>query len=130
MTSSQILITRLEQQVLDEYASIARNLDEVSFSFLATRSFNATNFLSFSLQMTAAVQRLSAVQPHLLAELRPLERKFGLVLTLFHGKFHSSFCLLLPNTVPDAIWRRAAASVFSVYTERRQQSTFDEETRQ
>lgn len=95
MSSSQVLITKLEQQVLDEYSSIARNLDEVSLSVssvsprLYASSSNATHSLRFSLaaQMSTAVQRLSAVQPHLLADLRPLERKLGLVFTLFKGMF-------------------------------------------
>ncbi|GAA5884148.1 hypothetical protein JCM16303_005940 [Sporobolomyces ruberrimus] len=84
MSSSQVLITKLEQQVLDEYSSIARNLDE----------------------MSTAVQRLSAVQPHLLADLRPLERKLGLVFTLFK------------------------ASVWSILRQREDQELFEEETRQ
>ena len=37
--------------------------------------------------MSTVVQRLSSVQPHLLSELRPLERKLGLVFTLFKGEF-------------------------------------------
>jgi len=87
MNSSQLLITKLEQQVLDEYSLIARNLDEVSPLFLPL--FFATSFHStrdsVSPQMSTVVQRLSSVQPHLLSELRPLERKLGLVFTLFKG---------------------------------------------
>ncbi|GAA5964381.1 hypothetical protein JCM3765_006396 [Sporobolomyces pararoseus] len=84
MSSSQILITKLEQQVLDEYSLVARNLDE----------------------MAAVVQRLSAVQPQLLAELRPLERKLGLVFTLFK------------------------ASVWSILRQREDQQMYEEEKRQ
>ncbi|GAA5904320.1 Dad3p [Sporobolomyces salmoneus] len=84
MSSSQVLITKLEQQVLDEYALISRNLDE----------------------MSAVVQRLSAVQPHLLAELRPLERKIGLVFTLLK------------------------ASVWSILRQREDQQMYEEEARQ
>ncbi|GAA6021644.1 hypothetical protein JCM11491_001250 [Sporobolomyces phaffii] len=67
MSASQGLITKLEHQVLDEYSLISRNLDELS----------------------TVVQRLSAVQPHLLGELRPLERKLGLVFTLFKASVWS-----------------------------------------
>ncbi|GAA5966426.1 hypothetical protein JCM8115_002874 [Rhodotorula mucilaginosa] len=59
--SAGVLLSRLEQQVLDQYRLTARNLDEIA----------------------AVVQRVSAVQPQLLAELRPLEHKLGLILTLF-----------------------------------------------
>ncbi|BGP55129.1 hypothetical protein JCM8202_001948 [Rhodotorula sphaerocarpa] len=61
------LIERLEAQVLDQYRLTARNLDEIA----------------------TVVQRVSAVQPQLLAELRPLERKLGLVLTLFKASVWS-----------------------------------------
>ncbi|GAA5840177.1 hypothetical protein JCM3766R1_004119 [Sporobolomyces carnicolor] len=85
MTSSpQLLITKLEQEVLDEYALVSRNLDE----------------------MSAVVQRLSTVQPHLLNELRPLERKLGLVFTLFK------------------------ASVWSILRQREEQQMHEQEARQ
>lgn len=94
MSSSQVLITKLEQQVLDEYSSIARNLDEVSLSvssflrdFMRPRTRLTRLGFSLAAKMSTAVQRLSAVQPHLLADLRPLERKLGLVFTLFKGMF-------------------------------------------
>ncbi|BGP15618.1 hypothetical protein JCM10213_004138 [Rhodosporidiobolus nylandii] len=61
------VIARLEQQVLDEYALTAQHLDDV----------------------TASTQHLAAVQPQLLAELRPLERKLGLILTLFKASVWS-----------------------------------------
>ncbi|GAA6001002.1 Dad3p [Rhodotorula paludigena] len=60
-------IHRLEQQVLHEYASTARSLDDIA----------------------TVVQRLSAAQPQILAELRPLERKLGLILTLFKASVWS-----------------------------------------
>ncbi|GAA5940072.1 Dad3p [Sporobolomyces koalae] len=67
MATAQNLIAQLERQVLDEYSLVARNLDE----------------------MSTVVQRLAAVQPHLLSELRPLERKLGLVFTLFKASVWS-----------------------------------------
>lgn len=39
MSSSQLIITKLEQQVLDEYSLIARNLDEVSSLCLSLATF-------------------------------------------------------------------------------------------
>ncbi|SCV67582.1 BQ2448_5193 [Microbotryum intermedium] len=57
------IIARLEAQVLREYSNVSRNLEE----------------------MSTAVQRLSSMQPHILNQVRPLERKLGLVLTLFKG---------------------------------------------
>ncbi|GAA5845084.1 hypothetical protein JCM11251_000004 [Rhodosporidiobolus azoricus] len=78
------VIARLERQVLSEYAQTARSLDEV----------------------TATVQRLSAAQPQVLAELRPLERKLGLILTLFK------------------------ASVWSLLRQREDQQMYEEELRQ
>ncbi|POY74213.1 hypothetical protein BMF94_2651 [Rhodotorula taiwanensis] len=59
--SAARLAARLESQVLDEYKRTARDLNDIA----------------------TIVQRLSGIQPQLLAELRPLERKLGLVLTLF-----------------------------------------------
>ncbi|GAA6043795.1 hypothetical protein JCM8097_007712 [Rhodosporidiobolus ruineniae] len=79
-----LAIARLEQQTLDEYAQVANNLDDV----------------------TAVVQRLASAQPHLLQELRPLERKLGLVLTLFK------------------------ASVWSLLRQREDQQMYEEELRQ
>ncbi|BGP39665.1 hypothetical protein JCM10450v2_003635 [Rhodotorula kratochvilovae] len=61
------LIQRLEHQVLQEYALTARNLDDIA----------------------AVVQRLASVQPQILSELRPLERKLGLILTLFKASVWS-----------------------------------------
>ncbi|GAA5855322.1 hypothetical protein JCM8547_009034 [Rhodosporidiobolus lusitaniae] len=61
------VIHRLEQQVLDEYAHLAHNFDEIN----------------------SVVQRLSGLQPHLLAELRPLERKLGLIYTLYKASVWS-----------------------------------------
>ncbi|GAA6062822.1 hypothetical protein JCM10212_002460 [Sporobolomyces blumeae] len=84
MASAELMTTKLEQQVLDEYASIARNLDE----------------------MSSVVQRLAAVQPHLLSDLRPLERKLGLVFTLFK------------------------ASVWSILRQREDQQAYEDEARQ
>ncbi|GAA5917393.1 hypothetical protein JCM6882_000843 [Rhodosporidiobolus microsporus] len=77
-------IARLERQVLGEYAATARNLDDI----------------------TATVQRLSSAQPQVLAELRPLERKLGLILTLFK------------------------ASVWSLLRQREDQQLYEEELRQ
>ncbi|BGO91192.1 hypothetical protein NBRC10512_001226 [Rhodotorula toruloides] len=65
--SAHELVERLQQQVLDEYKLTARNLDDVA----------------------AIVQRLSSAQPHLLSELRPLEQKLGLILTLFKASVWS-----------------------------------------
>ncbi|GAA5881714.1 hypothetical protein JCM5296_006250 [Sporobolomyces johnsonii] len=81
---AQQLIARLEAQVLDQYSLTARNLDDIA----------------------TVVQRLSAVQPALLAELRPLERKLGLILTLFK------------------------ASVWSLLRQREEQQLYEEELRQ
>ncbi|GAA6055093.1 hypothetical protein JCM3770_001793 [Rhodotorula araucariae] len=61
------VIQRLEHQVLQEYALTARNLDDIA----------------------AVVQRLAAAQPQILTELRPLERKLGLILTLFKASVWS-----------------------------------------
>ncbi|SCZ93760.1 BZ3500_MvSof-1268-A1-R1_Chr6-3g08867 [Microbotryum saponariae] len=57
------LVARLEDQVLKEYSNVSHNLDE----------------------MSTVLQRLSSMQPYMLNQLRPLERKLGLVLTLFKG---------------------------------------------
>ncbi len=38
-------------------------------------------------QIASTTHKLASIQPHLLNELRPLERKLGLVLTLFKGKY-------------------------------------------
>ncbi|KAK4334018.1 DASH complex, subunit Dad3 [Rhodotorula toruloides] len=65
--SAHEVVERLQQQVLDEYKLTARNLDDVA----------------------AIVQRLSSAQPHLLSELRPLEQKLGLILTLFKASVWS-----------------------------------------
>ncbi|GAA5945771.1 hypothetical protein JCM3775_005847 [Rhodotorula graminis] len=61
------LIHQLELQVLQEYSATARNLDDIA----------------------TVVQRLSAAQPQILSELRPLERKLGLILTLFKASVWS-----------------------------------------
>ncbi|GAA5914677.1 hypothetical protein JCM8208_000410 [Rhodotorula glutinis] len=61
------VIHQLELQVLQEYSATARNLDEIA----------------------AVVQRLSSAQPQILSELRPLERKLGLILTLFKASVWS-----------------------------------------
>ncbi|KDE04518.1 hypothetical protein MVLG_05084 [Microbotryum lychnidis-dioicae p1A1 Lamole] len=57
------LVARLEDQVLKEYSNVSHNLDE----------------------MSTVLQRLSSMQPYILNQFRPLERKLGLVLTLFKG---------------------------------------------
>ncbi|GAA5930497.1 hypothetical protein JCM21900_006731 [Sporobolomyces salmonicolor] len=81
---AQKAIARLEAQVLGQYSLTARTLDDIA----------------------TVVQRLSAVQPALLAELRPLERKLGLILTLFK------------------------ASVWSLLRQREEQELYEEELRQ
>ncbi|KAK4053391.1 hypothetical protein OIV83_001555 [Microbotryomycetes sp. JL201] len=60
-------IARLESQVLHEYAQVSSNLEQIA----------------------AVTQSLSGAQPHLLNEVRPLERKLGLVLTLFKASVWS-----------------------------------------
>ncbi|SGY16940.1 BQ5605_C012g07036 [Microbotryum silenes-dioicae] len=59
------LVARLEDQVLKEYSNVSHNLDE----------------------MSTVLQRLSSMQPYILNQFRPLERKLGLVLTLFKGTY-------------------------------------------
>ncbi|GAA5855890.1 hypothetical protein JCM9279_001159 [Rhodotorula babjevae] len=61
------VIHQLELQVLQEYTATARNLDDIA----------------------AVLVRLSAAQPQILSELRPLERKLGLILTLFKASVWS-----------------------------------------
>lgn len=95
-------ISKLEGQVLAEYALLSRNLDQVSSRLSLSLKQRRTaaliaeaeqlglrsSFLTVPiqlLQISIVVQRLSAVQPHLLNQVRPLERKLGLVLTLFKG---------------------------------------------
>ncbi|GAA6020893.1 hypothetical protein JCM10207_003180 [Rhodosporidiobolus poonsookiae] len=67
MAPADDAIARLEGQVLAQYGTVAHNLDDVA----------------------AAIQRLSATQPQVLVELRPLERKLGLILTLFKASVWS-----------------------------------------
>jgi hypothetical protein len=76
-------------------------------------------------QIATTVQRLSAVQPHLLAELRPLERKMGLILTLFKGLF--SFVSLFRRV--QLTKRDGTASVWSLLRQREDQQLYEEELR-
>ncbi|MBZ6370982.1 MAG: hypothetical protein LBE44_03560 [Microbacterium hominis] len=95
--SAGVLLSRLEQQVLDQYRLTARNLDEVRRTLPRSTLQTAaqrreTDGRRLSVQIAAVVQRVSAVQPQLLAELRPLEHKLGLILTLFKGKQTKFLC--------------------------------------
>lgn len=87
-TPASALISRTELAVLEEYRRTAQNLDEVRFgSFAQHRNRpSETRVEDLAVQIAVVVQRLSAVQPQLLAELRPLEHKLGLILTLFKGE--------------------------------------------
>ncbi|KAJ8294884.1 DASH complex subunit DAD3 [Rhodotorula toruloides] len=91
--SAHELVERLQQQVLDEYKLTARNLDDVSrlalpLAQLAQQRDRWLTLLAL-VQVAAIVQRLSSAQPHLLSELRPLEQKLGLILTLFKASVWS-----------------------------------------
>lgn len=81
--------------------------------------------------MSTVVQRLSSVQPHLLSELRPLERKLGLVFTLFKGKF-PLFSVFSPfsSHARRLTLFLITASVWSILRQREDQQMYEEETRQ
>lgn len=125
-SSAGALLSRLEQQVLDQYRLTARNLDEVrlhppSFNSRRARSDARLTPCPPSVQIATVVQRVSAVQPQLLAELRPLEHKLGLILTLFKGKQtkvpFSWRCLCRRLTMFPTL----AASVWALLRQRDQQ---------
>jgi hypothetical protein len=117
MASSKI--ASLEAQVLSEYAAVATNLDQVRL--VSPRRlpspFLSTDHPSHK-QMAIAIQKLSAVQPHLLNQVRPLERKLGLVLTLFKGPFlRRVFWGQLPRLLTRVSFSRAA-SVWALLVQR------------
>ncbi|TNY19594.1 hypothetical protein DMC30DRAFT_417727 [Rhodotorula diobovata] len=87
------LIQRLEHQVLHEYSITARNLDAIA----------------------QVVQRLAAAQPQILSELRPLERKLGLILTLFKGASP-------PLSLSPSVW--------SLLRQREDQQLYEEQQQQ
>ncbi|KAM0787471.1 hypothetical protein ACM66B_003547 [Microbotryomycetes sp. NB124-2] len=60
-------VAKLESQVLHEYAQLSSHLEQIA----------------------TVMQSLSSAQPHLLNEVRPLERKLGLVLTLYKASVWS-----------------------------------------
>jgi hypothetical protein len=76
-----------EREVLAEYSRMASLLDKVKKkpSLLFPPSTPA-DFIKRNKQVANTTQRLSLAQPIILENLRPLERKMGLVLTLFKGK--------------------------------------------
>lgn len=99
--SNAAIMAKMESQVLAEYAAVAANLDHVSPLCCPCQMHAAgqrakalqgqphevsANTICRGLQIASTTHKLASIQPHLLNELRPLERKLGLVLTLFKGE--------------------------------------------
>ncbi|CEQ40316.1 SPOSA6832_01925 [Sporobolomyces salmonicolor] len=120
---AQKAIARLEAQVLGQYSLTARTLDDASPSLAPSPRRVPALTRRDSVQIATVVQRLSAVQPALLAELRPLERKLGLILTLFKGEFSLPQHRIAPSS-------RADSSVWSLLRQREEQELYEEELRQ
>ncbi|KAK9898179.1 hypothetical protein P389DRAFT_30193 [Cystobasidium minutum MCA 4210] len=62
-------LTTLEAEVLGEYARLAKNLDK----------------------LTEVANTLAGMQPEIMAQLVPLERKLGLVVTLFRASVWATY---------------------------------------
>jgi hypothetical protein len=108
--SNAAIMAKMESQVLAEYAAVAANLDHVSPLCCGPRctplgnapklpsgypSHSRADMIRKGTQIASTTHKLASIQPHLLNELRPLERKLGLVLTLFKGEpchFHVNTC--------------------------------------
>lgn len=76
------------------------------------------------------MQRLAAAQPQILSELRPLERKLGLILTLFKGAsppLSLSRCRTRSPWVPR---HATTASVWSLLRQREDQQLYEEQQQQ
>ena len=78
--------------------------------------------------MASSAQQLSNAQPFLLDKLRPLERKMGLVLTLFKGQFN------LIRRVISLIFRfvvfsSRVASMWAVLVQREEQQEEEDQRR-
>jgi DASH complex subunit DAD3 len=77
--------TPVEKEVLAEYARLIGNIDKVRF-----RRGIALRKAETRRQLADLAQELSLMQPALLEQLRPLERKLGLVFTLFKASVFAS----------------------------------------
>jgi DASH complex subunit DAD3 len=86
---------KLEAEVLDEYARMVELLDRVCPSLIPTNHSTTGEKLMLKImndvpiQMSDSAHELSTLPPYLLEGLLPLERKMGLVLTLFKASVWS-----------------------------------------
>lgn len=76
---------QLQHEVLAEYARMAHNLDAVCPRPPRLSRAAPLTLPRGPLQMAKLSQKLAGAQPYILEQLRPLERKMGLVLTLYQG---------------------------------------------
>lgn len=74
-------LQQTEQEVLDEYSRLAGNLDKVGPAGVWQSRHRLTS--NWRYQLADITTELSQLQPEILAQLRPLETRLGLVLTLF-----------------------------------------------
>ena len=72
--------SQLEAEVLGEYARLADNIERVGESLHGEHEYYTDNVCS---QLTAITNELASLQPDLLERITPLERKLGMVMTLF-----------------------------------------------
>lgn len=103
MASSTAGCSEIEKEVLAEYARLASNIDKVR-----PRALLPSNLVESFAQLADVAQELSLAQPALLEQLRPLERKLGLVFTLFKASVFASLRAQQAREEEDEAAQRAA----------------------